>query len=107
MGKVLEGSSFVEIVLELEPGLCASGSLYGVMSGKHYNRALNVHRVYLEAMERLLMKRFLLKKCATQNWKKLKCFLKDMNLNSFSIQECCGTNEFTMLYHDCENNYIR
>ena len=71
MGKVLEGSGFEEIVLE--SGLCASGSLNGVMSGKHYNRALNVHRVYLEAMERLLMKPFLLKICASQNWKKLKC----------------------------------
>ena len=100
MGKVLEGSGFEEVVLE--SGMCASGSINGVMTGKHYNRALKIHKVYLEAMERLLMKRFLLKQCASEKWNKLKSILKELEINSSSIQDCCENNEFKMLYHDYE-----
>ena len=28
------------------------------MSGKHYNRAMSVHKLTLEALERLLLKKF-------------------------------------------------
>ena len=52
----MKGSGFAEIVIEA--GICASGSLENVMSGKHYNRALRVHRYVLEGLQRLLMQRF-------------------------------------------------
>ena len=51
--KNLRGSGFEEIILEA--GICASGSIEKVMTGKHYNRALRVHKVVLEALERLLL----------------------------------------------------
>ena len=56
LGKKMKGSGLSEIVIEA--GVCASGSLDKVMSGKHFNRALRVHKVMLEALERLLLEKF-------------------------------------------------
>ena len=56
IGKKFQGSGFAEIVVEA--GICACGSLKKVMSGKHYNRALRVHKLFVEGLERLLLKRF-------------------------------------------------
>ena len=39
LGKHMQGSHFEDIVIEA--GICASGSLKKVMSGKHYNHALS------------------------------------------------------------------
>ena len=39
--------------------MCTSGSLQSAISGSHYNRAWAVHLVFSEALERLLLKRFL------------------------------------------------
>ena len=52
----MQGSGFEDIVIEA--GICASGSLKKVMSGKHYNRALRVHKLMLEGLERLLFQVF-------------------------------------------------
>ena len=49
LGKHMKGSGFEDIVIEA--GVCASGYLQKVMSGKHYNRALRVHKMVLEALE--------------------------------------------------------
>ena len=56
LGKLLRGSGFSEIVIEAN--ICASGSLEKVLSGKHYNRALRVHKIVMEALERLLLRMF-------------------------------------------------
>ena len=56
LGKPLCCSGFEEILVE--SGICASGSINKVMSGKHYNRAMRVHKLTLEALERLLLKTF-------------------------------------------------
>jgi hypothetical protein len=56
LGKRLRGSGFSEIVIE--SGICASGSLEQVLNGKHYNRAMRVHKLTLEALERLLFVEF-------------------------------------------------
>ena len=52
----MKGSGFKEIVIEAD--VCTSGSLQKVMSGKHYNRAIRVHNLVLEALERLLFEVF-------------------------------------------------
>ena len=57
IGKHIKGSGFEDIIIEA--GVCASGSLQKVMSGKHYNRALRVHKLMLEALERLLYEAFI------------------------------------------------
>ena len=56
LGKSLRGSSFEEIVIESR--ICVSGSIQQVMNGKRYNRALRVHKVILEALERLMLLKF-------------------------------------------------
>ena len=56
LGKKMKRSGLSEIVIET--GVCASGTLDKVMSGKHSNRALHVNKVMLEALERLLIRKF-------------------------------------------------
>ena len=56
LGKSIRGSGFEEILIESE--ICASGSIVKVITGKHYNRALRVHKLVFEALERLLYQRY-------------------------------------------------
>jgi hypothetical protein len=56
LGKMMSGSGFEEIIIEA--GVCASGSISQVVSGSHYNRAMRVHQLMLDALERLLMDKF-------------------------------------------------
>ena len=53
---LMKGSGIAEIIIEF--GICASGSLDRVMTGKYFNRALRVHKLVLEALVRLLLVRF-------------------------------------------------
>ena len=52
----MKGSGLAEIIIE--SGICASGSLDRVVNGTHFNRALRVHKLMFEALERLLLTRF-------------------------------------------------
>ena len=56
LGKMMKGSGLSEIILE--SGICASGSLNRVMNGKHFNRALRVHKLVFEGLQRLLLMSF-------------------------------------------------
>ena len=56
LGLKMKGSGLSEILIE--SGVCASGSLEKVMLGKHYNRALRVHKLTVEALECLLLCKF-------------------------------------------------
>ena len=56
LGNRLRCRGFEEILFE--SGMCASGSINKVMSGKYYNRAMRVHKLTLKALERLLLKKF-------------------------------------------------
>ena len=55
MGK-MRGSGLAEIVIE--SGICASGSLDQVLKGKHYNGAFCIHKLVMEALERLLLQQY-------------------------------------------------
>ena len=57
LGLLIKGSRFEEIVFQF--GLSTSGSLNGVIVGSHYNRCWKVHEQFVEALERLLYRRFL------------------------------------------------
>jgi hypothetical protein len=57
------GSGFEDIVFQ--SGVCTSGSLQGVLAGSHYNRGWTVHNAFSEALERLLLQRFMYEKSAT------------------------------------------
>ena len=56
-GNLVSSSGFGNISFQAE--LCSSGSLLGVLSGSHYNRAWVVHSAMSEAMERLFLARFI------------------------------------------------
>lgn len=51
IGRFVEGSGFEDVIFQA--GLCSSGSITGVMSGKHYNRCWLVHEAFSEVLERL------------------------------------------------------
>ena len=53
LGKMMTGSGFEDILIE--SGVCASGSIAKVMSGKHYNRATLVHQMMNDAVERMII----------------------------------------------------
>ena len=53
LGKKMRCSGLEEVLIE--SGICASGSIEQVLTGKHYNRALRVHKVVYEALERILL----------------------------------------------------
>ena len=42
----------------IESDIVASGSVTGVLSGKHYNRSLRVHKIIYEAMQRMRFQAF-------------------------------------------------
>ena len=53
LGKKMRCSGLEEVLIE--SGICASGSIQQVLTGKHYNRALRLHEVVYEALERILL----------------------------------------------------
>ncbi|CAB4015941.1 Hypothetical predicted protein, partial [Paramuricea clavata] len=71
IGRFVENSGFEDGLFQA--GLCSSGSITGVMSGKHYNRCWLVHEAFSEALERLFVKQYLptmpkkVEECAQKN----------------------------------------
>ena len=53
----MAGSGLSDVMIEA--GLIGSGSIHGVLSGKHYERAMHCHKIVLESLERVLLDRFL------------------------------------------------
>ena len=56
-GTFISGSGFEEIVYQ--SGLCTSGSINMLLSGKHYNRCWYVHEIINDALERLFIRQYL------------------------------------------------
>lgn len=71
IGRFVESSGFEDVLFQA--GLCSSGSITGVMSGKHYNRCWLVHEAFSEALERLFVEQYLptmpkkVEECAQSN----------------------------------------
>ena len=57
IGKKMNGSGLSDVLLE--SSLIVSGSLQGVLSGKHYIRAMNCHEVMLGSLEGLLREQYI------------------------------------------------
>ncbi|KAG1677183.1 hypothetical protein GQR58_013978 [Nymphon striatum] len=53
LGKFVEGSGFEEIVFQ--SGEAQTGTIRGILSGKHYNRAWSTHEAFAEAIDRFFM----------------------------------------------------
>jgi len=58
VGKLMTGSGLEEIILE--SGICSSGSIEQVLSGKHYNRSLRVHQLMAVVLDELLLNKFMM-----------------------------------------------
>ena len=56
LGKMMTGSGLEDILIEA--GVCASGSIQKVLSGKHYNRAMRVHQHMADAVGRMIIAAF-------------------------------------------------
>ncbi|KAK3107392.1 hypothetical protein FSP39_013623 [Pinctada imbricata] len=97
LGKHMAGSGFAEVVIE--SGICASGSVDRVLSGKHYNRALRVHRIMLEALERTLLSKFLTMNSTNQVARDLLSTLVcDLSPSILTIVE--NSEECKTLFHE-------
>ena len=57
VGTMIDGSCFNDIIFQAN--ICSSESLASVINGSHYNRCWRVHEPFAEALERLLMERFI------------------------------------------------
>jgi hypothetical protein len=57
LGKMITGSGFEDILID--SGICASGSINQVLSGKHYNRSIRVHHHMLDAISHLILDAFI------------------------------------------------
>ena len=53
---MLTGSGFEDILIEA--GVCASGFIDKVISGKHFNRAMRIHQHMLDVLERICLDEF-------------------------------------------------
>ena len=58
IGKKMTGSGFEDILIEAE--LISSGSLKGVMNGKHFERSMHCHKIMYESLHRLLLEKFII-----------------------------------------------
>ena len=56
IGKRFAESGLNDLLIESE--VCAAGSLRGVMEGRHYNRAVRIHKIVLEALLRIRLSSF-------------------------------------------------
>ena len=56
LGKWMSGSDYEDIIIEAD--ICASDSIAKVLSEKHYNWAMRVHQIVLDAVERLIIESF-------------------------------------------------
>jgi hypothetical protein len=105
LGKMMAGSGFEDVLIQ--SGLCASGSIDQVMSGKHYNRAIRVHQRMLEAVERMLMEAF----THTHSSTGMSTFIEKMSMlpdypNAESFSCTLSDNDFVDLsdqYEDFKN----
>ena len=52
----MQSIEFEDILIH--SGICASGSIEKVMSGKYYNSVMHVHKRMLQALERLFIEKY-------------------------------------------------
>lgn len=93
IGKRFAGSGLRDLMLE--SGVVAEGSLQGVLSGKHYNRSIRVHKLVMEAMCRLQLEQF-------GEWLNIQNVRVDLNaLQQLLIQlrQQCDHEAFSALRH--------
>ena len=56
IGKLVSGSGFEDTIYQAD--LCTTGSVKGIISGKHYNKTWLVNECFAEAIDRLFCDRY-------------------------------------------------
>ncbi|GFS21253.1 hypothetical protein ElyMa_001590300 [Elysia marginata] len=92
----MKGSGFDDIVVEA--GICASGSIEAALKGKHYNRAIRVHCVMLEALETLLFFSFKQNKRMTKLIKEARDASEEMNSDPLKHDTIIDSDALSQLY---------
>ena len=68
LGKKMRCSGFEEVLIE--SGICPSGLIEQVLTGKHCNHALCVHKVVYKALERILLHVYYLQRSYPSKYKR-------------------------------------
>ena len=79
LGMLIEGSGFEDIAFQ--SGISTTGSLNGVIAGKHYNRCWKIHQHFVEDLERFLFKGF----CNENGVANVRGILGENSVNDFAI----------------------
>ena len=92
IGKKMDACGLSDVLFEA--GLVGSGTIYGVLSGKNYSRAMVCHKTVLESLERLLLKQFLEERGETKLFENLPEGAKEklnkinQSLTKKTLEEC-------------------
>ena len=100
IGKRFKDAGLYDILIE--SGLLGSGSINGVIEGKHYNRAIRIHKVAYEALHQLRWEVFLQKLelmgDQTELADEIKLICEDRNVSNRAIKRLSQKKEFTDIF---------
>ena len=100
IGKRFKDAGLYDILIE--SGLLGSGSINGVIEGKHYNRAIRIHKVAYEALHQLRWEVFLQKLelmgDQTELADEIKLICEDRNVSNRAIERLSQKKEFTDIF---------
>ena len=102
IGTFISGSGFVEIVYQ--SGLCTSGSINMLLSGKHYNRCWYVQEIINDTLERYFIRQYL------QDSKQLICNLQCLKGTDSMKEHIFNNDVITLLigkYQQLKKKSIR
>ena len=90
IGKMVTSSGFEDTIYQAD--MCTTGSVNGVLSGKHYNNAWIVHESFAEAVDRLFCRKYVnatksldakVKKIKELSPEKVKPILESKNMKAY------------------------
>ena len=91
----------------IESEIVASGSVKGVLTGKHYNRCIRAHKVVFEAMQRLRFLAFY-ESLPDNETEELSSFSVDF-LDSIdkTLPEFCSTDDRFIAWKDAFDSFVK
>lgn len=87
VGKFLDESGFSKIMVESE--VIASGSVFGFISGKHYNRCKRLHPLMYVSLHKLLLERFCNERNKNLSKKSIESLINHRRTRTFDDPEPC------------------
>lgn len=86
----------------IESGIIAEGSVKAVLEGKHYNRAIRVHKTCSEALKRILWRSFNIPDDTDDSVMHIKLKELQSNLTWTAIQSILNDDGFGKMYNEYE-----